>query len=266
MVTAGRVHAGIDAREAAQLAHDAAGAERGECEATSAMTSASRTARGPPTPSAAVRVARNRLHIHARCHDRRGKAGHDRGDDADEEKREGAPVESDFVRAWNHGSADRHQQIDGPPGDCRAARPAGEREQQALREELPQQPRRARPERRPGDHLVRADRTAQQQVGDVRARGGEHEADRGEQQPQRSWDRSEHFLRQRPICTPVGRYGPGDVVGALADGVEIPCAASRLAPGFSRATIGAEASAGSAVVGNPDVGTDFRQRRVEPGG
>ena len=81
-----------------------------------------------------------------------------------------------------------HQRDDGAnraEGEQHTERAAGEREQDALGQELTQQPAAAGANRHPDGHLARPRGAARQlQVGDVGARDEEQERDRAEEQPQ----------------------------------------------------------------------------------
>ena len=83
----------------------------------------------------------------------------------------------------------RHERRESPAGRRRrAAVPSdagGEREDQALGQQLPHQPPAARAERRADGHLALARRRPrQQQVRDVRARDQQQQPDRAEQHPE----------------------------------------------------------------------------------
>src|SRR6185369_17085725 len=78
-----------------------------------------------------------------------------------------------------------HQEIDGPSREQQAERAAHKRKQQALDEQLPKKPRAARSHRRANrEFLFSGGGSREQQVGYVRARDQQHNADRRQQQQQ----------------------------------------------------------------------------------
>ncbi len=94
--------------------------------------------------------------------------------------------------------ADAHQEIDAPERQRNPRRAAGQRQQQALGQELTDETQRPGAERTARDDLLRTRRRArQEQVRDVRARRREHERDGSEQEPQRTMHRPEDFLGER---------------------------------------------------------------------
>ena len=109
--------------------------------------------------------------------------GHQR--DADRERDDGA-VHPHFAEARDAERLETGQRVAAPGRDEKPRHRADHRQQQAFRQQLADEPPAAGAERRPHRELALArGRACEQQVGDVRARDEQHEADGAQQQQQR---------------------------------------------------------------------------------
>ena len=124
-------------------------------------------------------------------HERREQAQR-RGEDDDHR------IDPDFVEPRQSGGTERDQQTNTAPGEREAKRAADHSEQRALRQEVARQPSRAGAERATDrDFTVTRFRANEEQVGDVRARHEQHEADRREQDPERAGDVADERIVHR---------------------------------------------------------------------
>ena len=155
-------------------------------------------------------------------HPRRGQRGreaehHRRGDARRQQERERGPVERDLVRPGDARRRHRHQQPGAPPGDGRADRAAGQRQHQALGQELPGQSGRTGPERRARHDFAAADaHPREQQVRHAGAGRGEDQADGGEQHPERLPHRRNDDVAEREdmdVDSDIRGCGPGAILG-----------------------------------------------------
>jgi hypothetical protein len=151
------------------------------------------------------------LHVHASGRERgRESEQHRRRQARQQEKSEDPPVERDFVRAWNPGGPEHHQQPGTPSRDGDANQTPGEREQQALDQELTDQAQTVRAERGAGRHLTDADgHPRQEKVRDVGARGRQDQTDGGKQHPERAPHRPQHVVGERHQPDADARPGRG---------------------------------------------------------
>ncbi len=172
----------------------------------------------------ATRGFRDVLRVRPRDHHGRRQAKHHRDDDAHgQQERERGPVEPDFVRSRDFGGADPDEKVERPARDDNAGHAAREREQQALDEELADEPTRTRAERGTRDHFVRArGRASEEQVGDVGARGGQHQSDSAHQQPERLVNLAEHIVGERHQLNAKRPVRPGcGHIQPFLDGIEL---------------------------------------------
>ena len=161
-----------------------------------------------------------------------------------------------------------------PLRDDQPRRRAGRRQQQALGQRLPHQAPPPGAERRAGDHVAHpAAHAREQQVRDVRARRGEHQAHRGKQHPQRPAHRSDHHVGERHRRTPTRTREPGVCASTrLAITASSACAASHVTPGLEPPDDARPAAPeGAARLGaqrrrrQPDVGARLGQRARHDG-
>ncbi len=94
-------------------------------------------------------------------------------------EREHGGVEANLAQPRRAARRDGHEPVDGPHAEQQAGDPAERREQQALGQQLADDAARPAPSATRTRELAAARRAArQQEVGDVRARDQQHEADR----------------------------------------------------------------------------------------
>ena len=172
--------------------------------ATSATTSRLRSRRRelpkPPSPCALRPPAFiDVVEVHACRAQRRREAEQDAGDDRDAEReREDRAVERDGVEPGNVAGIDVADDLQRAVRDEQTGGAAEQAEQQALGQQLPDEPLPARAERGADrDFLLTAGRARQQQVRDVRARDQQHERHRSEQHENRQPHVADDGLDQR---------------------------------------------------------------------
>ena len=147
--------------------------------------------------------AQRAIELRPRRLQRRHEPEHDRRRQS-EAGREQPDAEVGLGRDRARHAFERHhaeQQIADPDREHQSDDAAGDREHEALGERLADQPAASGAERQPHrDLLLPRRRAAQQQVGDVRARDQQHEADHGHQHEERR--------AARRSGSPTGRARP----------------------------------------------------------
>ncbi len=112
-------------------------------------------------------------------------------------------VDADFCGARQPVGRVGDERADAGIGQAEADDAAGERERQALRQELPRDSARARAERGMNrQFLLPRFGAHQEQVGDVGAGDEQHEADRAEEHPEHAPDVADDVSRERPNVGP----------------------------------------------------------------
>ena len=134
----------------------------------------------------------------------------DAGSDGDAQReRQHRRIQVHFVQSRNRFRSKRDQRVEAPRRKQHAENAAGEREQQSLGEQLPQDAPAPAAERSADGELALACRAAcEQHAGDVRASDEEHQYDRAEQRLQRRPHRTDQIVEQRD-----GALRPPRVVG-----------------------------------------------------
>jgi hypothetical protein len=145
--------------------------------------------------------------IEAECPDRRHHAEHQAGADReDERERQRAPIESNLLQARHRARLERAQRVHAPHCDPEPEDAAGQRQQHALGEELPQQASPRGPERRANGHLALAVRHPDQhEVGHIGAGDEQDQRHRAEKDEQRRADLAhDPLLQSDQLHTPAG--------------------------------------------------------------
>jgi hypothetical protein len=145
--------------------------------------------------SAVVQRARER-------HDPQHRHGaEDRGgqDGERERERRDHTIELNLAKPWQRGRPERHEQAHAAPRQRQTDDGPGNREQQALGQEIARDAEAAGAKGpADGDLAAARFRSHQEEVGDVRARDEQHEADRREQDPERAFHPTDDGVFQRP--------------------------------------------------------------------
>ena len=168
-----------------------------------------------------MRAPAARLHrraqVDAASPQRRRKTEQQAGQNRDREReREHGSVERDRLEPWNVSRIDRPHDLEGGLRDQQTGGATEQPQEQALRQELADEPLPARAKRRAyGDFLLTAGRPREQQVGDVHAGNEQHERHESQQhqhgQPNISddgLDQRHRIDRERGV-TPVLLADPG---------------------------------------------------------
>ena len=146
----------------------------------------------PPAWSDAVRILSGGLERRRQPEGQRRHQAGERGE------RQHSPVHVDLAQTGEIGRVQHAQEAQRQRGHHEAERPAGQREQPALGQELPDHRPAARAQRGAERELALPDRRPhQQQVGDVGAGDHQHETDRAEQDQQRGPGMLDDVLLQR---------------------------------------------------------------------
>ena len=194
------VEAVIDRAQLLEAAHHQAGRceeHQGERDlpAHHQLTGAMRRAARRLAASAVVQRARER-------HDPQHRHGaEDRGgqDGERERERRDHTIELNLAKPWQTGRPERHEQAHAAPRERQTDDGPGNREQQALGQEIARDAETAGAERpADGDLAAARFRSHQEEIGDVRARDEQHETDRREQNPERAFHPTDNGVFQRP--------------------------------------------------------------------
>ena len=195
-----RIEARVHPTQSSEAAHEQAGADQkheGQGHLGHDQRAAHRGIAGVGVRPAAVLERLVRIGPReAPCGDRAREKARDQSDP--EREREHGTVHAGFGDQRHLVAEKRDDRVDARPGDDEAERAAREGHERRLGQQLPDDPGPVGAERRADrDLLAAGERSGEDEVGHVRARDEQHEADRAEQHPERPPHVADEVLVER---------------------------------------------------------------------